>query len=206
MLAGMENLRPKRLTDPKELRAFAHPLRTRLLMELYARNEANATALADAIGEPVNKVSFHLRLLARYGFIVEAPERARDGRDRWWRPAYPDGIDWDELISSHPKLVAATHNQGMERALAQIRAFFSDANKQLPDWWQGKAFSHDWYLSLTPAEVTAFDQEYLDLCFRWRDRIAAKLAAGDSDPRASFAIFIYGFPLSFPPEESLDNG
>jgi hypothetical protein len=183
----------KRLTNASELRAIAHPLRSRLLVELLARKQGTATDLAQAVVEPVNMVSFHLRLLAKYGFIQEAPELARDGRDRWWRPMHEDGIDWDELAITQPQLVTDTHLRGMERGLQQILSYFKEAYNE-PEWREGD-FAHDWYMSLTLEERTAFDTEYLDLCFRWRDKIDEKLAAGDTEGRRSFAIFIYGFPL-----------
>jgi hypothetical protein len=184
----------KKLTDPRELRAIAHPLRNRLLTELFGRQAATVTELAKAVGEPVNKVSFHLRLLAKYGFIEEAPEFARDGRDRWWRLAYADGFDWDELAVTHPAVLRTQANEGLERSLQAIRHFYTSANEELPKWdetW----FSHDWYLHLKPNEIAEFNREYLDLCFRWRDQVNEKVVAGDSEGRESFAIFIYGFPL-----------
>lgn len=73
--------------DPPALRAIAHPLRQRILMELAALGHARAADLARATGEPANAVSFHLRVLAKAGLIVEAPEHARDRRDRVWTNA-----------------------------------------------------------------------------------------------------------------------
>ena len=189
----MTNPGAKRLTEAKELRAIAHPLRNRIFTELLARHNATATMLAEAVGEQVNKVSFHLRLLAKYGFIQEAPELARDGRDRWWRPVYAEGIDWDELASTHGPLAHKRLRQGLDQALDEIGAYFSEASGHLPAWERGP-FSHDWYLRLTPDEAQAFDREYLELCRRWRDLIAEKLVAGETEGRESFAIFIYGFP------------
>jgi hypothetical protein len=173
------------------------------MTELYARQTGTATALAAAVGEPVNKVSFHLRLLARYGFIEEAPELARDGRDRWWRPSYADGLDWDDLALSHPGVVHARMNAGLRGALKQIEDYFSGANQQLPAWKEG-VFSHDWYLRVTPQEAEEFNQEYLAMCFRWRDRMAEVVAREGEEGRESFAIYIYGFPLSKPPEALKD--
>jgi hypothetical protein len=188
---------PKTLTSATELRAISHPLRNRLLLELLARRQGTATALAEAVGEPVNKVSFHLRLLAKYEFIVEAPELSRDGRERWWRPAYEDGIDWDELAIRQPALVSSTLMRGLEHGLEQIRTYFAEAYDE-PEWPEG-AFVHDWYLRMTLSERATFDQEYLDLCRRWRDRTDEKLAAGETEDRESFALFIYGFPLESAP-------
>ncbi len=70
--------------DPAALRALAHPVRQRILMQLAVAGHARAADLAEAIGQPANSVSFHLRVLARAGMIAEAPEHARDRRDRVW--------------------------------------------------------------------------------------------------------------------------
>src|ERR671916_1326847 len=70
--------------DPAALRAIAHPLRQRILMELSVRGHARAADLAQVTGQPANTISFHLRMLAKARMIVEAPEHARDKRDRVW--------------------------------------------------------------------------------------------------------------------------
>src|SRR5690625_5956976 len=64
------------------LRALAHPLRMQLLQRLGGRGTARAADLAADLGVPANSVSYHLRILAKGGAIVEAPEAARDKRDR----------------------------------------------------------------------------------------------------------------------------
>jgi len=85
--------------DLTVLRAIAHPLRNRILDEITARGTARAADLAQALDIPANQASFHLRQLAKYGLIEEAPEEARDRRDRVWRPTSPDGLrlSLDEL-------------------------------------------------------------------------------------------------------------
>lgn len=67
------------------LRALAHPLRMQLLQRVGSRGTARAADLAADLGIPANSVSYHLRILARGGAIVEAPEAARDRRDRVWK-------------------------------------------------------------------------------------------------------------------------
>lgn len=66
------------------LKAFAHPLRQRLFRLTQQHRYLRAADAAAKLGEPANKISFHLRVLAEAGLIHEAPERARDGRDRVW--------------------------------------------------------------------------------------------------------------------------
>jgi DNA-binding transcriptional ArsR family regulator len=53
--------------------------------ELEVVEHARAADLAEALSEPANTISFHLRVLARAGIIEEAPELARDRRDRVWK-------------------------------------------------------------------------------------------------------------------------
>ena len=81
-----------RITDSETLRALAHPLRQRIMMELSVRRSARAADLAEIIGEPANAISYHLRTLAKSNLIVEAPELARDTRDRVWQVAHPEGV------------------------------------------------------------------------------------------------------------------
>ena len=49
--------------------------------------------MAKVLGVPANQASFHLRQLAKYGLVVEAPEEARDGRDRVWRAVHEAGFN-----------------------------------------------------------------------------------------------------------------
>lgn len=73
------------LTTPM-LKAIANPLRRQIFDALSALGTARAADLAETLGVPANKISFHLRELAKAGMITEAPELARDKRDRVWRP------------------------------------------------------------------------------------------------------------------------
>lgn len=66
------------------LKAMSHPLRRRMIKVLSALEFARAADIAEALDTPANSVSFHLRVLADAGMIVEAPEHARDRRDRVW--------------------------------------------------------------------------------------------------------------------------
>lgn len=68
------------------LKAMANPLRRRLVRALSVAGSGRAADLAQSLDVPANKLSFHLRTLAQAGLIEEAPELARDGRDRVWRP------------------------------------------------------------------------------------------------------------------------
>ena len=69
--------------DPLAMRALAHPVRIRLLEELTFRGPLTATQAAAHVGESPSSCSFHLRTLAKYGFVEEAG--GGTGRQRPWR-------------------------------------------------------------------------------------------------------------------------
>ena len=67
-------------------------MRNRILDEMSAGGPMRAADVAERLDIPANQASFHLRQLAKYGLVVEAPELARDGRDRVWRAAHEGGL------------------------------------------------------------------------------------------------------------------
>src|SRR6187431_2076345 len=74
--------------DPKAMRALANPLRLKLLGLLRQDGPHSVGELSELAGAAPGSVSYHLGTLARFGFVEEAPELARDGRERWWRAAH----------------------------------------------------------------------------------------------------------------------
>jgi DNA-binding transcriptional ArsR family regulator len=79
------------LTDPKAIRALAHPVRRALLEALGHAGTLTATQASEILGESPANCAFHLRTLAKYGFVEEAG--GGRGRERPWRQAY-DGMSW----------------------------------------------------------------------------------------------------------------
>ncbi|MBP2414000.1 DNA-binding transcriptional ArsR family regulator [Arthrobacter stackebrandtii] len=77
---------PRTMTSPM-LKAMASPLRRRIVSVLAAQDYARATDLAQQLDVPANKLSYHLRILADAGMVREAPQFARDNRDRVWQAA-----------------------------------------------------------------------------------------------------------------------
>ena len=81
------------------LKAYAHPLRRRIAKSVAGRGHARAADIAADLGVPANAVSFHLRVLAEAGLIEEAPEHARDKRDRVWKAT---AESWNVGSPEHP--------------------------------------------------------------------------------------------------------
>lgn len=92
--------------DPRALKAVAHPLRVRLLGELRTNGPATATELAGRLGESSGATSYHLRQLARYGFVEADPDR-RDRRERRWR-AIHRFTSWSDVETAATAATPAT--------------------------------------------------------------------------------------------------
>lgn len=70
------------IRDPKALRALAHPLRWKLIDLLGSEDQCTATRCAQVLGESVASCSYHLNMLAKYGFVAEV---AGPGRQKPWK-------------------------------------------------------------------------------------------------------------------------
>lgn len=116
------------VNDPEKLRAITHPLRLELLDFLRNVGEGTATECAAHTGESVASCSFHLRQLAKYGFIEPAQRR---GREKPWKPlatgmhALPDSDvpgSWEAVGA----LAAVNIQREMQRVLSNGQVLFSD--------------------------------------------------------------------------------
>jgi DNA-binding transcriptional ArsR family regulator len=72
------------LSDPRAIRALAHPARLAIIEALLPGEELTATECASLTGLSPSATSYHLKALERWGIV--APGHARnDGRDRPWK-------------------------------------------------------------------------------------------------------------------------
>lgn len=147
----MPRKRTVELTDPRALRALAHPIRLRLLGALRREGPLTATQAGALLGEVPASASFHLRQLARYGLVEEAP--GGRGRERPWQAtasftswstagAPPEAMIADQMLSS---VVA-------ERYAEQLRDWL-DAKPAAPPAWQEAAQFGDLPLHVTADEL-----------------------------------------------------
>src|ERR1700734_1146574 len=74
-----------KLTDPETMRALAHPARIALWQHLLLEGPAPATECAPVAELSPSACSYHLRQLARYGFVEQDQAAAANGRGRPWR-------------------------------------------------------------------------------------------------------------------------
>jgi DNA-binding transcriptional ArsR family regulator len=160
----------REVADPRAMRALAHPVRLALLDALGVRGPLTATEAGEAIGESPTTCSFHLRQLAKYGFVEEAGRGA--GRRRPWRLAHV-GLHFSDVHEDAATATAATALDGVlrERRIGRMRAGM-EARARQPREWQEVTGASQFLLHVTPAELRALDEEITGLLMRHRDRVA----------------------------------
>ncbi|GIF74253.1 ArsR/SmtB family transcription factor [Asanoa siamensis] len=126
----------RRISDPKVLRALAHPARVAIIEDLNTTGEGRtATELAEIVGLSPSATSYHLRELAKVGMIEQAPSRG-DGRERVWQsPVHSWGVDLQpgadaEARAAEDALVAVY----VERDHARLQAFMSRSRDESAEW------------------------------------------------------------------------
>lgn len=176
-MTGTEH--PGRISDPMAIRALAHPTRLALLEILGGEGVATATRCAELSGQSVASCSFHLRTLAKHGFIEPA---AADGKQKPWR-----------LTSVTQRLSGDRNDEAGRSAAEAFDAFFlAHEFDRLRAWWAQRATAGEqdrpWHAAsmmtgatawLTVADMAEVEAELSELVQR---RFVDRLA--DPDGRA----------------------
>jgi DNA-binding transcriptional ArsR family regulator len=154
------------------MRALAHPVRLAILEHLTLEGTLTATQAAERVGESPSACSFHLRQLAKYGFVEEAGRGA--GRERPWRAARL-GFSLDRVHPDTETTVAAAglENVLVSRFLAELQDWYR-TSASYPNEWQEAAHSSSTLAYLTAEELRELDRELAAVVEPYRDRIADK--------------------------------
>ncbi|GAA2023243.1 helix-turn-helix domain-containing protein [Catenulispora yoronensis] len=191
---------PRRITDPETLKGLSHPLRQRLLRLLTQLGPSTTTILAEHLdGADPGRISYHLRELGKRGFIEEAPELARDRRERWWR--VPQGaVVWSNTDFRTPegRIVAeAAYAQQVEDQFERLRTHAVAREGWSADW-QEAATSSNSNLRLRPDELRALCEELNAVIRRWsepgRRDPSLRPEQQPVDGREHVFLFFHAFP------------
>jgi DNA-binding transcriptional ArsR family regulator len=157
-----------RLTDPRALRALAHPTRLALVGLLRSEGQLTATRAAELLGQSSASTSFHLRQLAKYGLVEEAG--GGQGRERPWQ-ATAMFTTWDSTDAEPDSAAAA---QFLERVVTDM--YFSDLAhwqeakaSEAPEWQRASEFG-DTFVYMTPDELTGVSDQIRRLLDPYLDR------------------------------------
>jgi len=190
----MPERRTVTLTDPRALRAMAHPTRIELLGLLRHGGPLTATQAADRIGESPASCSFHLRQRAKYGLVEEAG--GGRGRERPWR-ATAISTEWSDLSGSEEAQAA-----GAMLSRVVIERYFETAVEWLerqpsePREWAEAGFFGDALVQMTAAELREVEAQIHELLEPFLKRLEDPAPPVEGSRPVSLVAF--AFPLAEP--------
>jgi DNA-binding transcriptional ArsR family regulator len=171
----------RKLHDPRELQALAHPVRMAIIELLSISGPLTATELADRLDETPANCSWHLRKLAQHGFVEEA--EGGKGRQRPWQvPGL--GFQWDdEHGSASPeerRAAQALSEVTMGRAVDRLQESQQRMPEETEEWRKAQAGS-EMVAWLTPSEL----REMNDAILAVLDRHIGRLGDDTQRPKGS---------------------
>ncbi len=188
---SFEESRQRELTDARVMRAMAHPLRLQILELLQSVGPMTATQLSERLGESPANCSFHLRTLAKYGFVEEAP--GGTGRQRpWQRVPQTVSVKKADLEPEANVALQALDRVLREREAAQIDRWVA-TQATYPKLWQQSWFSRMGISRLTADELREVGDKLEQMLEPYYERDAAGKAPEDALP---VWLSAYGFPVA----------
>ena len=189
----LDEVEVQRVADPLALRAIAHPKRLALLDLLLVEGTATATRCAQVLGDSPSSWSFHLRTLARYKLVEEAPGGV--GRRRPWRLASL-GQSWSNLgVDPESRQAADELDQVfVQREVAGILTWLR-ARRAYPEQWQRAAHVVGVIAYLTPEELSELGEALGRLLHRRGDRLTDPARR----PKGARLVRLLGFGFPLPP-------
>jgi predicted ArsR family transcriptional regulator len=183
------------LTDPRALRAVAHPTRLKLIALLRRIGPLTATQAGERIGESPSGCSFHLRSLAKWGLVEEAG--GGRGRERPWQ-ATANGHEWaargpsEEVDEAGDLLTRLVVDRWFEEAVHWL-----DRRHEESAEWSEAALAGDKMIAVTAEELADINRRVEEILAPYMKRV------NDPDsqpPGARKAFFIQlAFPFSDEP-------
>ena len=138
----------RRLQTTDQLRALAHPRRMEILDLLIADGPLTASQCASRLGDSAASCSYHLRQLARFGFVEEA--EGGQGRNRPWRWV-PLGNQFEGTGSPAERSAAEALDAVLDaRNVDRIRRYRA---ARAGDPWRESAVFSDWAIRMTEEEL-----------------------------------------------------
>ncbi|MFJ2619591.1 ArsR/SmtB family transcription factor [Glutamicibacter sp. NPDC087344] len=170
------------ITDPQAIRALAHDARLIVLDELFAsQTTRTATELASLCNLTPSAMSYHLRALEKYGYVIRAASEG-DARERRWRAA-GERLELNTQIDSANAKTAYLNvqlnafrtrlNDEVQRREAEAKAGITPSPDRPPMLTSGLVF-------LPEAKQLEFNRRLLDLVYEYEAMATAEERSIDS--------------------------
>jgi predicted transcriptional regulator len=186
-----DDAEPVTLTDARGMRAVAHPVRMALI-ELFGYHETlTATQASELLGESPANCAFHLRTLAKYGFVREAG--GGKGRERPWTLTNRTVTISDNQPDPQAALAAGELGRlWLERWIDRARQAFGSRN-DLPGWDDASGWTSR-HVFLTPEETVRLRSDMRRLLDRYEVRLADPALRPPGALPVEWAVFAAPIP------------
>ncbi|WP_199034050.1 winged helix-turn-helix domain-containing protein [Glycomyces salinus] len=174
------------ITDPERMRALAHPARMAVFDFLGARrvqgfDGATATEIAEEAGMSPSAMSYHLRTLAKAGFIEEAPSRG-DARERVWRlKVHKFNIEAEEDASESDLAVERTMTATFAAQSEKEFLRYLESGRRDDPALRNLSTVSEGRFRLRPEEVEEFKRRAHELIEEYARRSLAYVENGDAE-------------------------
>jgi DNA-binding transcriptional ArsR family regulator len=158
----------REVRDSKVLAAMSHSLRRRLLELLHLDGPATASMLAAKTSQAVGNISHHMKVLAAAKLVEQAPELARDQRERWWRRS-AETLRWaaadfpDDPVAEAAEVLVLDHQTAVAREWIAHRQSY-------PEAWRGAPFSIDTWIRLSAEELDELNERVFLMISEFENR------------------------------------
>jgi len=186
-----------KLTDPETMRALAHPARIAMWQHLLLEGPATATECAPVAGLSPSACSYHLRQLARFGFVEQDQAAAATGRERPWR-AVVSSTTIEDLDDPVAEMAARLLNSSLDEHWREARRRYLAREADYPADWRRGAGGDQTVLYATADELATLREQIRDL-YVPLIRLAGQERPAGAQPVQGVIEFV---PLFDPPERA----
>ena len=188
--------------DVRTLKALAHPLRMQILEFLADHEQATSTTLAEHLSESTGQTSYHLRQLAKYGFVTEAEGRG-NARERWWQSSgYSVRPEDVQTLARQSPLLGTIAQRQLKDRYEKLAEFQHGLPKEDPAWVEATSISLS-SSTLSPEELKSLRNEVWRITQRHLEAAEERRKNGDGKQRRRVRIHFDAFPL--PANDSADD-
>jgi DNA-binding transcriptional ArsR family regulator len=159
----------RELTDPRAMRALAHPVRLALIELLGHVGTLTATQASDLLGESPANCAFHLRTLAKYGYVEEAG--GGRGRERPWRRIHAGLRIPDQHGSPQAAQAAGVLRDFLTETLLERARSSLAQQSSWPAEWQAALEQGDYVSYMTTDEARQLTADLHEVLTRHSDRV-----------------------------------
>jgi DNA-binding transcriptional ArsR family regulator len=192
------------LSDPRAIRALAHPARLAIIEALGPGEELTATELAGVTGLSPSATSYHLKALAKWG-IVESGEARADGRDRPWKATGRTVEVSSEVPGSTAVAEIAILSTFLDRIRAVATEFLEHTAVEPPEWRDAAQLAgRDYWL--TADELAKASQAMSDVLAPYEERRRDARPAGSRRVRIVRLVIPRGEPVDQDPGQRDGTG